>query len=115
MRKRAFTLVEIMIVVLIIGILLAIAVPQFMRARAKSQGSTCVGNLRQIESAKEMFAMENKLANGAPVTINDIWPTYIRQSNKPECPSGGTYTIDNVGTNPTCSYTDANFPHVLNN
>ncbi|MBX3117729.1 MAG: prepilin-type N-terminal cleavage/methylation domain-containing protein [Fimbriimonadaceae bacterium] len=112
MRKRAFTLVEIMIVVLIIGVLLAIAVPQFMRARAKSQARTCVANLRQIEAAKEMFAMENKLQNGAPVTINDIWPTYIRQSNKPECPNSGVYTIDVVGTVASCSYVDATFPHV---
>ncbi|WP_395139763.1 type II secretion system protein, partial [Armatimonas sp.] len=65
--RRAFTLVEIMIVVLIIGILVAIAVPNFIRARESARARACVGNLRQIDSAKEQYAMDNRLAQGASV------------------------------------------------
>ena len=63
--RRAFTLVEIMIVVLIIGILVAIAVPNFVRARESARARACVGNLSQIDSAKEQYAMDNKLAQGS--------------------------------------------------
>jgi prepilin-type N-terminal cleavage/methylation domain-containing protein len=58
-RERGFTLVEIMIVVLIIGILLAIAVPSFMNARERSRANACRANLRQIQAAKEQWAMAN--------------------------------------------------------
>ena len=63
--RRAFTLVEIMIVVLIIGILVAIAVPNFIRARESARARACVANLRQIDSAKEQYAMDNRLAQGS--------------------------------------------------
>jgi len=58
--KRAFTLVEIMIVVLIIGILMAIAVPNFVKARESSRKQTCISNLKQIDQAKEQWAMDNR-------------------------------------------------------
>ncbi len=57
-KRTGFTLVEIMIVVLIIGILLAIAVPNFIKARQNSRLQTIIGNLKQIETAKEQWAME---------------------------------------------------------
>jgi prepilin-type N-terminal cleavage/methylation domain-containing protein len=99
-RKKGFTLVEIMIVVLIIGILLAIAVPNFIKARETSRTKSCISNLRQIDAGKEQYAMDNKKADGDPVAQGDLVPTYIKKW--PECPSGGTYTINNVGTDPTC-------------
>lgn len=108
-KSKGFTLVEIMIVVLIIGILLAIAVPNFVRARETSRGRTCVANLKQIDSAKEQYAMEARLAAGAAVTQANLVPDYLKRF--PVCPSGGTYTIANVGTDPTCSIGGA---HVLN-
>lgn len=63
--KKGFTLVEIMIVVAIIGLLAAIAIPSFMRARTTSQANACINNLRQIESGKEQLGMELGLTNGA--------------------------------------------------
>src|SRR5579884_2615885 len=77
-KNRAFTLVEIMIVVLIIGILLAIAVPSFMHARSNAQTNSCVQNLWQIEQAKEQFAMANNLASGAAIGNTQIVPGYIK-------------------------------------
>src|SRR6266487_2938718 len=87
--RRGFTLVEIMIVVLIIGILLAIAVPNFIKARESSRAKSCVANLKQIESAKEQWAMDTKAATNATPGTTDLFPTYVR--NTPVCPSGGTY------------------------
>ena len=100
-KKKGFTLVEIMIVVLIIGILLAIAVPNFVRARETSRTRTCTANLKQIDSAKEQYAMEARLAAGAAVTWANITPDYVKA--QPVCPSGGTYTLIVVGTDPPCS------------
>ena len=116
--RRAFTLVEIMIVVLIIGILVAIAVPNFIRARESARARACVGNLRQIDSAKEQYAMDNRLAQGATIgTLASLCgtgtTTYIK-GGAPNCPSSGTYTVGVLGTDPTCSIgTGAAVAHVL--
>ena len=107
-RKKAFTLVEIMIVVLIIGILLAIAVPNFMKARDTSRTNSCVNNLREISDAKEQWAMDNKKGDADTPLSTDLAPNYIK--SYPTEPTGGTYTINNMATNPTCS---VGAPHVL--
>ena len=115
--KKGFTLVEIMIVVLIIGILMAIAVPNFIKARENSRRNSCIANLKQIDSAKEQYAMDQKLATGATVTMANLTdPTngYIKgAATGPVCPSGGTYTVNSVGTAPTCSLAAAPNLHVL--
>lgn len=109
--RHGFTLVEIMIVVLIIGILLAIAVPNFMKARESSRTKACQSNLRQIDSAKEQYAMDNRLAEGAAApAMTDLVGTDKYIKSTPLCPSSGTYTIGAIGTNPTCSQTG----HTLN-
>jgi prepilin-type N-terminal cleavage/methylation domain-containing protein len=100
-RRGGFTLIEIMIVVLIISVLLAIAIPNFMRARETSRAKSCCANLRQIETGKEQNAMDNKLSDGDDVT-GDLWPDYIKQ--EPTCPAGGGYTVEVIGTNATCDY-----------
>jgi prepilin-type N-terminal cleavage/methylation domain-containing protein len=104
-RKNGFTLVEIMIVVLIIGLLAAIAVPGFARARADARAKTCVNNLRLIEAAKDQWAMATGAAEGATVTVTDA--EYIEQfkgSTQPLCPVGPTaYVVGAVGTAPTCA------------
>ena len=99
--RRAFTLVEIMIVVLIIGILLAIAIPNFIRARETSRAKSCQSNLQHIDSAKEQWAMDNKKTGTDAPASSDLAPDYIKAY--PSCPSSGTYTIGNVGVAPTCS------------
>ena len=103
MKKRGFTLVEIMIVVAIIGLLAAIAIPSFVRARETSQKNACINNLRQIDGAKDQWAIEHNKTTGASVQKSDI-TGYLKKW--PTCPADGTYTIGNVGTDPTCSLGD---------
>ena len=87
-------MIEIMIVVIIVGLLAAVGIPNLMRARVKTQRETCLNNLRQIDAAKQQWSIENKKLKGYPVTISDISP-YIR-SGLPrlvECfgPADATY------------------------
>jgi prepilin-type N-terminal cleavage/methylation domain-containing protein len=63
-RKAGFTLVEIMIVVAIIGLLAAIAIPNFVKARESAQAKSCINNLRQIDGAVDQFALETGLTTG---------------------------------------------------
>jgi len=113
-RKSGFTLVEIMIVVLIIGILMAIAVPNFIKARENSRRNSCVANLKEIDGAKEQYAMDNKLATGDnTITMALLTGANGYLKSTPSCPSSGAYTINAVGTNPTCSLSAAPDLHVL--
>lgn len=101
MKKAGFTLVEIMIVVAIIGLLAAIAIPSFVRARTTSQTNACVNNLRQIDGAKDQWAIENNKVDTDAVTDADISP-YIK-GGIPSCPASGTYAVTTVAADPTCS------------
>ena len=99
-NKKGFTLVEIMIVVAIIGLLAAIAIPNFVRARDTARTNACIANLKQIDGAKQIYALENGLADTVTPTWANLVPDYIKK--QPACPGGGTYAINTVGTDPTC-------------
>lgn len=113
-RTGAFTLVEIMIVVAIIGLLAAIAIPNFVRARTQSQATACINNLRLIDGAKQQWALENNQGPDAKPSDAQITPYLGRASGGtfPSCPAGGQYTINSVSVKPACSITDP-IPHVL--
>jgi len=102
-RKGGFTLVEIMIVVAIIGLLAAIAIPNFVKARERAQINSCIANLKQIEGAKETWALEEKKTTDATPGQADLEPNYIK--SWPTCPAGGDYVagIGNMSTRPACS------------
>lgn len=101
-RKSGFTLVEIMIVVAIIGLLAAIAIPNFVKARDKAQKNACIANLKQLDSATEQWALENKKKTGDNTTASEI-DQYLKNSVRPTCPATGDYTYGTtVGVSPTC-------------
>src|SRR5437763_13846609 len=106
-RTQGFTLVEIMIVVAIIGLLAAIAIPNFIKARTTSQTNACINNLRQIDGAIQQWALENNKSGTDGVGSASVTPFLGRGSagQFPTCPSGGTYALTTVAAKPTCSKT----------
>lgn len=108
--NRGFTLVEIMIVVVIIGILVSVAVPQFYKARESARKSRCLGNLKILDNAKEQWAMDHKKKNGDPCDFNDLIGQTLYIKAMPECPSGGTYTVNSVSNYSSCTVAGHELP-----
>jgi prepilin-type N-terminal cleavage/methylation domain-containing protein len=111
-KKSGFTLVEIMIVVAIIGLLAAIAIPNFVRARTTSQMNACINNLRLIDSAAQQWALEQHQGSSAVPLATDLQP-YLGHGSAgelPTCPADSTtgptytssYTVYNISVKPQC-------------
>jgi prepilin-type N-terminal cleavage/methylation domain-containing protein len=116
--RRGFTLVEIMIVVAIIGLLAAIAIPNFIHARTQSQTNMCIDNLRMLDAAKQQWALEHGETSTSTPLSTDIQP-YLGRGNGelPICPLdpqqafSSSYQLQNCQTSPTCQILPAT--HVL--
>ncbi len=112
--NKGFTLVEIMIVVAIIGLLAAIAIPSFVKSRNTARQNACINNLRQIDSAKEQSAMANNLADNATPSDAQL-AEYVK--TLPVCPADAaktfatSYTVGDMSTKPVCKINAAD--HVL--
>ena len=103
MKHAGFTLVEIMIVVAIIALLAAIAVPGFLRARKRSQASRILNDLRMIDSAVDQYAIETNRQTGNTVAVSD-WTNYVKKNsllyNNATDILGNAYTAQTVDTIP---------------
>ena len=111
--KAGFTLIEIMIVVGIISLLAAISIPNFIHARATSQASACINNLRKIDDAVQQYALEKNKSGVAVVSSTVVIP-YLGRTDAgawPKCPAAGTYSVTTVADKPTCTKSDLG--HVL--
>ena len=114
-RRAGFTLIEIMVVVTIIGLLAAIAIPNFVKARETARTNTCINNLRLIDGAKQIYALEAHASVMYTPTESNIAPylgragttiyTKLKSANV-YCPEQPTvaYLINNVGVKPSCSF-----------
>ena len=102
--QGGFTLVEIMVAVAVVALLAAIVIPNLLKAGAKSQATTCINNLRQIDTAVQQFSIEASKHVGDVINYpNDLTP-YIRlnpQGLIPPCPAKGVYTLNTVGNQPS--------------
>src|ERR1700729_2603374 len=109
-KRGGFTLVEIMIVVAIIALLAAIAVPGFLRSRKRSQAAKILNDLRMIDSAVDQYAIETSKVSSAPVSISD-WTNYIKKDtvlyNTGQDLFGDTYgdqTVDSLPAAPASAW-----------
>lgn len=84
-----------------IPLMMAIAIPNFIKARETAQKNLCINHLRQLDAAKEEWALEKKIAEGVTPSEQDLLP-YLKHG-MPKCPAGGEYTLNPVGQPPTCS------------
>jgi len=114
--KKGFTLIEIMIVVAIIAILAAVAIPNFIGYRKSAQRSSCIANLKQLDNATEAYRVNQSDPTALPEQsslYNASGTGLIKGTAALTCPAGGTYTKPASTTAGwTCSLaSDADYPH----
>jgi type II secretory pathway pseudopilin PulG len=101
-EKRAFTFVQLLIVVTIIGLLLAMAIPYMVRARQSSNANACINNLQMLYGAQEIYSREEHVLGTSLITLSNI-AVYLPGGKIPKCPLNGNYSVDSVTNNPRCS------------
>lgn len=113
--RKAFSLIEIMIVVAIIAIAISIAVPNFFKMNEISKRTVCINNLKKITAAVEEWALEKNITSGTEINESreeDIYTNYFR-GGRPKCPTAGEYVIYPVGANPQVRCTEEDKGHIL--
>ena len=100
MKRKGFTLVEIMIVVAIIGLLAAIAIPNFIKAREKAEQNACIANLKQIQGAIQVWAIDNSKGSADSPATSDVVTDYIKAW--PKCKGTGYVIPATVADDPVC-------------
>jgi prepilin-type N-terminal cleavage/methylation domain-containing protein len=110
-RRRGFTLIEVMIVVTISGVLLNIAAPNIVRARERARATACITVLRNIDGAKEQWALTTNAGPSSPAPPMATLIPYLKVS--PVCPSGGSYSIGGLGVTPICLTSGGPFAHAM--
>jgi hypothetical protein len=99
--------IAIALSIFIIPMMAAIAIPNFVKARTTAQMNACINNLRQIDGAKQQWALDNKKPQDAVPTTEEL-NAYLKASL--HCPAGGVYSYNAIGEKPTCSITNHRLP-----
>jgi hypothetical protein len=105
MTRTREKLIVVAVVAVYLFLLCAVVLPNFIRARSTSAQNACINNLRQIDGAKQQWALENNITNDAKPSWANVQPYMGRgsQGESPKCPQGGTYILGRLSELPSCS------------